>query len=296
MGCPARTLRYRTPPTTYAILNELPDVGYTQRMERSFAQAIDLTCVGCGQTFTSDIWLIVDAAERPDLVARIADESLNVVVCPHCGTPHPVEAPLLFHDRAAQTLIFTPQEHRTTAESQEAAQQLGQFLISRIPVAERQPYLASAHMVSGKEELRRAIAGEAVEDVLSAALRALMDAKSADAIRSVAAAHPILGSDYVRRLRQDQHLETAEALALRLSVLRAERPSPALALIQALLDATSPEERQHILAQRGRDIPGDTPAVLEALAEQAELRQLDAVARDLRVLRTEVLRRLEALP
>jgi hypothetical protein len=273
-------------------------------MERSFAQAIDLTCVGCGQTFTSDIWLIVDAAERPDLVARIADESLNVVVCPHCGTPHPVEAPLLFHDRAAQTLIFTPQEHRTTAESQEAAQQLGQFLISRIPVAERQPYLASAHMVSGKEELRRAIAGEAVEDVLSAALRALMDAKSADAIRSVAAAHPILGSDdalaqlddYVRRLRQDQHLETAEALALRLSVLRAEQPSPALALIQALLDVTSPEERQHILAQRGRDIPGDTPAVLEALAEQAELRQLDAVARDLRVLRTEVLRRLEALP
>jgi hypothetical protein len=270
-------------------------------MERSFAQAIDLTCVGCGQAFTSDIWLIVDATERPDLVARIADESLNVVVCPHCGTQHPVEAPLLYHDSAAQTLIFTPQEHRTTAESHEAAQQLGQFLISRIPVVERQPYLATAHMLSGKEELRRAIAGEPVEDELSAALRALMNTKSADEVRSVAAAHPVLSThdalaqldDYVRQLRHSQHLETADALARRLSVLREEQPSPALHLIQALLEAASPTERQRILNERGRDIPGDVPGLLEALAEQAELRQLDAVARDLRVLRTEVLRRLE---
>lgn len=277
----------------------------TQRMERSFAQPIDLTCVGCGQPFTSDIWLIVDATERPDLVARISDESIHVVTCPHCGTPHVVEAPLLFHDGASQTLIFTPQEHRTTAESQEAARQLGQFLISRIPVVQRQPYLATAQVATSKEELRRAIAGIRVEeDELSVALRALMIAQSADAIRAVAAAHPILGTQdshdqlaaYVRQLRQDHHLETAEALDQRLKLLQDERPSPALQLIQALLDAASPDERQQILRDRTPEIPSDVPAILEALAEQAQRRQLDAVARDLRVVRTEVLRHLGQLP
>lgn len=270
-------------------------------MERSFAQPIDLTCVACGQPFSSDIWLIVDAEERPDLMARIADESIHVVNCPHCGTPHLVEAPLLVHDSAAQTLIFSPQEHRTTAESQEAAQQLGQFLISRIPVAERQPYLATAQVVSSEEELRRVLAGTAVEeDELSLALRALMEAQSADNIRAVAAAHAILGTQdaldqldaYVQQLRQDHHPDTAEALAQRVKLLR-ERPSPALQLIQALLEAASPEERQHILQDRAQELTGNEPAVLEALAEQAQRQQLDAIARDLRVLRTEVLRQLE---
>lgn len=269
-------------------------------MERSFAQPIDLTCVACGQLFSSDIWLIVDAVERPDLMARIDDESIHVVNCPHCGTPHLVEAPLLVHDSGAQTLIFSPQEHRTAAESQEAAQQLGQFLISRIPVAERKPYLATAHVVSSKEELRRAINAAVEEDELSVALRALMEAQSADSIRAVAAAHAVLGTQdaleqleaYVHQLRQGNHVETAEALAQRLKLLR-EQPSPAVQLIQALLDAVSSEERQHILQQRAQEIAGDVPIVLEALAEQAQRQQLDAVARDLRVLRTEVLRQLE---
>lgn len=270
-------------------------------MERSFAQPIDLTCVACGQPFSAGIWLIVDAKERPDLVARIDDESIHVANCSHCGTSHLVEAPLLVHDSAAQTLIFSPQEHRTTAESQEAAQQLGQFLISRIPVAERQPYLATAQVVSSKEELRRVLSGTAVEeDELSVALRALMEAQSAESILAVAHAHAVLGTQdaldqlaaYVHQLRQNNHLETAEALDQRLKLLR-ERPSPALQVIQALLDAASPEERQQILRQHAHEITGDVPAVLEALAEQAQRRQLDAVARDLRVLRTEVLRQLE---
>lgn len=234
-------------------------------------------------------------------MARIDDESIHVASCPHCGTPHLVEAPLLVHDSAAQTLIFSPQEHRTTAESQEAAQQLGQFLISRIPVAERQPYLATAQVVSSKEELRRVLAGTAVEeDELSVALRALMEAQSAESIRAVGQAHAVLATQdaldqlaaYVHQLRQGNHLATAEALDQRLKLLR-QRPSPALQMAQALLDAASPEERQQILRQRAHEITADIPAVLEALAEQAQRQQLDAVARDLRVLRTEVLRQLE---
>jgi hypothetical protein len=270
-------------------------------MERSFAQAVDMTCVGCEQPFTANIWLIVDALERPDLVTQIETDRLNAVQCPHCGTLHPVDAPLLFHNSTAKVLLFSPQEHRTPDAAEEIARQLGQFLISRIPVAERQPYLAQAQMVGGRDELRRTIASTTeAEDDLSIALRVLMNATSTEEIQAVAAAHPVLGTaetfaqlnNYVRRLQQDNHLETADALAQRLAVLHAQQPHPTLQLIQALLDATSPEERQHILQQRAQDVTSHVPAVLTALADQAQRQQLDAVARDLLVIRNEVLRQL----
>jgi hypothetical protein len=37
-------------------------------MPNSYAQRADLTCTACGHAFSADIWLIVDAAERPDLI------------------------------------------------------------------------------------------------------------------------------------------------------------------------------------------------------------------------------------
>lgn len=273
----------------------------TQTMERSFAQAVDLVCVGCQQPFTAHIWLIVDAVERPDLVTQIATDRLNVVQCPHCGTLHPVDAPLLFHNSAAEVLLFSPQEHRTPNDEQEIARELGQFLISRIPVAERRPYLAQAQVAAGREALRQVVAAE---DDLSIALGALMHAASAEEIRAVAAAHPVLGTaeslaqlnQYVGRLQQNNHVETADALAQRLKVLQAEHSQPIVQLIQALLDAASPEERRSILQQRAQDMTRAVPEVLAALADQAQRQQLDAIARDLLVIRNEVLAQLGQTP
>jgi hypothetical protein len=138
-----------------------------------------------------------------------------------------------------------------------------------------------------------------VEDELSIALRALMSAASAQEIRAVAAAHPVLGtaetlaqlSEYVERLQQNNHVETADALAQRLRLLQAEQ-QPILQLIQALLDAASPEERRSILQDHAQAIPSAMPDVLAALADQAQRQQLDAVACDLLVIRNEVLAQL----
>jgi hypothetical protein len=274
-------------------------------MERSFAQTIELTCVGCGQPFTSDVWLIVDAAERPDLVAQIEVGKLHLVQCVHCGTPYPVEAPLLFHDSVNQTLIFTPQEHSTPEEAQATARQLGQFLISRIPIAERHVYLATAQIVPDWEALRHAVMGARVqEDELSLALSALMEASSTAEIQDVAAAHRVLITpealeqlnEYVRRLRADQHHATAEALAQRIEIIQAGQPHPTLQLIQALLEAESPEQRQRILQDGTHAVTIEAANVLEALAEQAQRQQLDAIARDMLVIRTDILRSLGREP
>ena len=39
-------------------------------MSPSLTQSTDLTCPHCGREFTAEVWLVIDAAERPDLIER----------------------------------------------------------------------------------------------------------------------------------------------------------------------------------------------------------------------------------
>ncbi len=271
-------------------------------MARSFAQPVELTCVGCQTAFNDEIWLIVDAAERPDLVERIADETLHLAQCPSCGMEHPLDAPLLFHAAADELLVFASAEQSTSENDQQIAQQLGRQLIASISVAERATYLTTAQLVRGVDGLRRILFGaEAIEgDELSAALPALMRASSPAAVRAVAEAHPVLGTvealehlrEYVRQLRDVDQTDLALALDQRVAALRQGQPNPTLSFIQGLLDAPSPQERTALLTDRPQDVTPGLPTILEALADQARLRQLEAVARDMLVIRDEVLARL----
>ncbi len=66
-------------------------------MSASFAQTVPLTCPRCGTSFQAELWLIVDAAERPDLLEKARQDTLHELACPQCG--HTFErrpAPLLF--------------------------------------------------------------------------------------------------------------------------------------------------------------------------------------------------------
>jgi hypothetical protein len=254
----------------------------------------------------AEVWLIVDAAERPDLVDRIHAETIHSPRCAYCGVRQALDEPLLFHDGRAQTLIFAAPEAGTDEQKQNLARQLGQQLIASLPLAERQPYLATAQLVAGIAELHVALDGgaEQTSDELSLALTALMAAESPAQARAAAEAHPILRTDdaiaqlraYVEQLRAGQHVELAAALAERIAALSAElptldatpQPHPARTLLQALLDADSPEQRQALLRSQAQTITPELTTMLAALAEQAQRQQLDAVARDLLVIRDEV--------
>ena len=50
-------------------------------MAISFSQTASLTCPQCNTPFNADIWLIVDAGERPDLAAHCRGSSIHVVTC-----------------------------------------------------------------------------------------------------------------------------------------------------------------------------------------------------------------------
>jgi uncharacterized Zn-finger protein len=53
-------------------------------MSHSFAEQGSLICKRCGRSFKTDIWLIVDVVERPDLFERIRAGTLHEIRCPHC--------------------------------------------------------------------------------------------------------------------------------------------------------------------------------------------------------------------
>lgn len=264
-------------------------------MQRSFSESIEIVCPGCGGRFDAEVWLIVDAAERADLVARILDESIRTLRCPLCGATHTIDAPLLLHDPAAESVVFAGHEHADPADEQSVARRLGQQLIGAIPIEQRRPYLANAQIVRGIAGLRQWLDARA-NDALSQAIPALMTTASLDEIIAVAEAHPVLLTaeaqqhlrEYVDRLQANEPV-LAAALEQRLDALDQARPQIARAVLEALLDAEGPEQRRAVLIQRRAVIDRQLAATLQALADQAQRRELDAVARDMLVIRDEVL-------
>ena len=103
-------------------------------MPHSFAETLTLTCPACGRDFDAEAWLIVDAVERPDLLARIRTGDLHDLACPHCGDAGHMDAPLLLYQPPARAglltvpVLFSPAEQTTADEDQEQAMQLVDLL------------------------------------------------------------------------------------------------------------------------------------------------------------------------
>lgn len=82
----------------------------------SYAQTTQLTCTQCGRDFTAQVWLILDAAERPDLVQRAREGTLHDAPCSHCGHQGQVDAPLLIYRPDAEPRLIFSSAQQTTAE------------------------------------------------------------------------------------------------------------------------------------------------------------------------------------
>lgn len=101
-------------------------------MTISHAQSTPLTCPQCAQSFSAEIWLIVDTAERPDLADRCRDGSIHTLTCSHCGHQGQVDAPLLVYQPPAGSepaggssrLLFVPPSQTSEQEDQALARAL----------------------------------------------------------------------------------------------------------------------------------------------------------------------------
>lgn len=87
-------------------------------MGNSFAQETEFICPACEHHFGAPVWLIVDAAERPDLVAQAAADRLHALACPRCHQSGAVDAPLLLY-RPGQDplLVFSPAQGSDDAQN-----------------------------------------------------------------------------------------------------------------------------------------------------------------------------------
>ena len=102
----------------------------------SLSERVTLTCTGCAKSFSAEVWLIVDRAERPDLVVRIPGGTIRAVRCPHCGAQGWVDAPLLVYWPEAPLpglhLLLVTTRSATVAQSREHARELAGLLRTRL--------------------------------------------------------------------------------------------------------------------------------------------------------------------
>jgi CHAT domain-containing protein/tetratricopeptide (TPR) repeat protein len=78
-------------------------------MPNSLSQITDLICSQCGRAFQSEVWRIIDTAERPDLLSDVEQETIHVFSCPQCHNDIPLDAPLLLYRLGDwPKLIFSP--------------------------------------------------------------------------------------------------------------------------------------------------------------------------------------------
>ena len=194
-------------------------------MAISHAESASLTCPRCKRSFTAEIWLIVDIAERPDLAGRCREGTIHTLTCPHCGNEGQVDAPLLLYLTPTPSptgkgegargrgevprLLFSPAQQTTVEEDREQAAGLLALLRDRLGDEWRDKWVEQMQVVPRQmlplalsedpEAYRRLeeAAQEAMEQILTAdplvaGVQALLKASSMAALLQVAHDHPAL--------------------------------------------------------------------------------------------------------
>src|SRR5689334_1366303 len=83
-------------------------------------QAIQLACPNCRTPMRAQVFTVIDVGVQPELKNYLLAGQLNLAVCPNCGTPAMVAAPLIYHDPAKQLfLVHFPQQLNARPEEQE---------------------------------------------------------------------------------------------------------------------------------------------------------------------------------
>ncbi|HJZ46686.1 MAG TPA: CpXC domain-containing protein [Roseiflexaceae bacterium] len=83
-------------------------------------QVIQLACPNCRTPMRAQVFTVIDVGVQPELKNYLLAGQLNVAVCPNCGTPAMIAAPLIYHDPAKQLfLVHFPQQLNARPEEQE---------------------------------------------------------------------------------------------------------------------------------------------------------------------------------
>ncbi len=187
----------------------------------SHAEPAALPCRACGELIEGEVWIIVDVAERPDLLARLRAGTLHQMICPGCGHSATVNAPLLVYRPGAEPpLLFSPARGDDPARDEEQAVALLGLFRAGVGAAWRDEWLARGLTGAAREALPTLLGDDpATAAALAEASRAEDEAPPAirRALEDIIAA---LAADGVRvQTAEDlrQALEARPALKARLA-------------------------------------------------------------------------------
>src|SRR5690349_20854087 len=85
-----------------------------QRADLSIGMPPFKKCPACRLAWEPTIWLVVDAAHRPDLLLKVRDGALHSLQCPACAKSIEMNAPFLVVREQAPRLLFSPSPGTTS--------------------------------------------------------------------------------------------------------------------------------------------------------------------------------------
>jgi hypothetical protein len=279
-------------------------------MDPSYAQPASVTCRRCGEAFSVDLLLIVDAGERPDLLERVREGALHVFSCPRCGQMVEADAPLLLYFSRAPLrlsgrevrLLFSPARRTRPQEDEAQAGALLARLREALGPAWREEWLREGLLV-----LPRGLLPLFLREDPEAALRALtrtleefIGARTWEESRRILEAHPELLTDeadaMLGRLIDAAQAQGDEA-AIRIferhrALLRRcreagieeafaelRRGSEFVQTLFAFIQAETWEESRRILEAHPELLTDEADAVLGQLIDTAQARGDEAALR-----------------
>jgi hypothetical protein len=118
-----------------------------------------VSCPSCGSRFQTPVEQILDVRADPAARNRIIGGSVNVAVCPSCGTGGALNIPFIYHDPDKEVaLLFLPIESGPTeVERQAAAGRLARQLMDAMAPEERKGYLLTPETFIAMDTLVRRV-------------------------------------------------------------------------------------------------------------------------------------------
>lgn len=89
-------------------------------MTASAPQVVQLTCPNCRTPMRAQIITLIDVDRQPQLKNMLLAGQLNIAVCPTCGNPAMLAAPLIYHDGTKQLcFVHFPQQLNARKDEEE---------------------------------------------------------------------------------------------------------------------------------------------------------------------------------
>ncbi|HFB52398.1 MAG TPA: hypothetical protein ENJ48_01770 [Anaerolineae bacterium] len=140
-------------------------------------QVVPAVCPKCGTQYTAPALSLIDVTNDPALKQAFMQGQLNVAQCPNCGTVHPLNVPILYHDAEKElALVFVPNSMGIAhTDEQKIIGRLTTQLMNSLPPEKRKGYLLNPRIFISMENLYKAIlAADGITEEMIAAQQSKM--------------------------------------------------------------------------------------------------------------------------